>query len=92
MANKVKICRYCRSEIDKKAKICPHCRKRQGESCLSATIFVLLVLGFWCFIGYKIFNGSDSDISNYQSSERTVQSNDPYDNLTLSQKNALKAA
>lgn len=27
---KMKVCKYCQTEISKKAKICPHCRKKQG--------------------------------------------------------------
>ncbi len=29
-----KKCKYCQSEIDKKAKICPNCKKKQGGSLL----------------------------------------------------------
>lgn len=50
---KTKTCKYCRSEIDKKAKVCPVCRKRQksGLGIAVGTIFVflgivLLALGF----------------------------------------------
>lgn len=25
-----KVCKYCKSEIPKKAKVCPNCRKKQG--------------------------------------------------------------
>ena len=30
MKDSTKQCKYCKSEIDKKAKVCPHCRKKQG--------------------------------------------------------------
>ncbi len=92
---KLKQCRFCKQMIDKKAKFCPYCTKRQGESCLSATVFILLVLGFFCFFGNKIING-DEPSESYQTSDRAVVSNDTNndssDGLTLSQKNALKQA
>ena len=55
-----KKCRYCKQLIDKKAKICPYCRKRQGESCLSALVFVILVIGFWV-VFYKLVIDKDYD-------------------------------
>lgn len=30
MENETKICKYCKTEIPKKAKVCPNCRKKQG--------------------------------------------------------------
>lgn len=40
---KVKICKYCRSEIDKKAKICPNCQKKQGSGCGTILLFCIIV-------------------------------------------------
>lgn len=37
----MKKCKYCQTEIEKKAKICPHCRKKQG---MPKWIIVLLVV------------------------------------------------
>ncbi|MBP5361925.1 MAG: zinc ribbon domain-containing protein [Ruminococcus sp.] len=42
MADNIKICKYCRSEIDKKAKVCPHCQKKQGSGC-GTVVFVGIV-------------------------------------------------
>lgn len=39
----MKKCKYCQSEIDKKAKICPNCRKSQSSSALR--IFIGVILG-----------------------------------------------
>jgi len=42
--NQTKKCKYCQSEIDKKAKICPNCRKKQGGK-LKFIIIALIVIG-----------------------------------------------
>lgn len=91
-----KKCRYCKQVIDKKASICPFCHKQQGESCLSATIFVLLVVGFFCFIGNAILNRdkSDEDKTEYvvTSQDESGQVDKSAVNLTKGQENALKQA
>ena len=93
---KMKQCKYCMQMIDKKAKICPFCRKKQGESCLSVIIFVILVIGFWMFVANEIFNEEEST-----SSTRSVTSNSVEDtaepvatteSIPLSKQNALRAA
>lgn len=44
-----KLCKYCQTEIPKKAKVCPNCKRKQGGiGCLGV---VLLVLGVFIFIG-----------------------------------------
>lgn len=45
MANKTKICKYCRTEIDAKASICPNCKKKQGIGCLPVAL-IIFGLGF----------------------------------------------
>lgn len=44
---KTKLCKYCQSEISKKAKICPNCRKKQGGigKTLAVVIFLFLIIG-----------------------------------------------
>ena len=43
MANK--ICKYCRSEIDRKASVCPHCqRKQSGLDGAGKAIFAVIAL------------------------------------------------
>lgn len=42
--NETKICKKCRTEIDKKAKICPQCRAKQGIGVLGWIGIVFLVL------------------------------------------------
>lgn len=47
MAKKTKLCKYCRSEIDKKARVCPHCQKKQGTGCGTLVLFCIIVaIGF----------------------------------------------
>lgn len=45
-----KVCKYCQSEISKKAKICPNCRKKQGGGCGTALFLGLLAFIFVPFI------------------------------------------
>ena len=40
----MKKCKYCKSEIDKKAKVCPNCRKTQGSSIVRIIIGVIIGL------------------------------------------------
>jgi len=42
-----KICKYCRSEIDKKATVCPVCKKTLNFSILRVLIVVLIVIGIF---------------------------------------------
>jgi len=41
-----KLCRHCRSEIDKKAKVCPNCKKSQkrGKGCIIGLIIVAVLI------------------------------------------------
>ena len=44
-----KLCKYCQTEIPKKAKVCPNCKRKQGGiGCLGV---ILIVLGVFIFIG-----------------------------------------
>ena len=50
MENETKQCKYCLTEIPKKAKICPNCKKKQGMGCLpkiGIVLAVLIVLGLF---------------------------------------------
>lgn len=48
MADKMKKCKYCRSEIDKKAKVCPVCRKKQSGlgDALACVLVALMIIIF----------------------------------------------
>lgn len=52
-----KKCKYCKTEIDKKAKICPSCKKKQSNP-LKTILIVFLVLIVLAAIGS---NGSKED-------------------------------
>lgn len=42
----MKKCKYCMSEIDKKAKVCPNCHKSQSSKFLKVVIlFVVIIIG-----------------------------------------------
>ena len=41
-----KKCKYCQSEIDKKAKVCPVCKRSlKGHGCLVAVVAAIVVIG-----------------------------------------------
>lgn len=43
-SKETKLCKYCQTEIPKKAKICPNCKKKQkGFGCLTTVIVVILI-------------------------------------------------
>lgn len=46
-----KKCKYCQSEIDKKAKICPNCRKKQGMPKWLIAIIVVVVIAIFASAG-----------------------------------------
>ncbi len=39
-----KKCKYCQSDIPKKASVCPVCRRKQGGGCLSYILIALIVV------------------------------------------------
>ena len=57
----MKKCKYCKSEIDKKAKICPHCGKKQKNS--TAMVLIAIVIIITVFIVSAI-GDDDSGTSN----------------------------
>lgn len=51
---KTKLCKYCRSQIDKKASICPHCQKKQsgiGDAFKAVIVAIALIIFVPAFIG-----------------------------------------
>lgn len=40
-----KVCKYCKSEIDKKAKICPVCNKKQKKPIILFVLIAIVVIG-----------------------------------------------
>lgn len=45
MENETKKCKYCQSDIPKKAKVCPNCRKKQsGKGKIIAIVIIVIVI------------------------------------------------
>mgnify|MGYP000937098731 CR=1 FL=1 len=55
--SETKICKHCKTEIDKKAKVCPNCNHKQGGK---AKFIVIGVLVFFILIG-AFSNNDDGD-------------------------------
>lgn len=56
---KTKICKHCRSEIDKKAKVCPFCGRKQGSGLIRKFVGAFIVL-----IGLGLIFGGGNGGSN----------------------------
>ena len=54
--NQTKLCKHCKTEIDKGAKICPNCRKKQSGGALPIIIGVVVV--FLVIGAFSSKNGS----------------------------------
>ena len=75
--NEMKICKYCRSEIDVKAKICPYCRKKQKN--LADTVFgtigsatLIIIAVPFIIAAFKGFNEGYNNASTSTSQEETT--------------------
>lgn len=55
-----KKCKYCQSEIDKKAKVCPNCRKKQGGK---GKFIVLGIIVFFIIVAVLTSNNDDTSKS-----------------------------
>ncbi|CCY47075.1 putative uncharacterized protein [Firmicutes bacterium CAG:822] len=54
-----KLCKYCKSEIDKKAKICPFCKRGQGNVVLRL-LFVFIIITFVITVLASLGDSSNS--------------------------------
>lgn len=68
-----KQCKYCRSEIDKKASVCPHCQKKQGGGCLSIIGAVCIIILALLFIPIFAKGCSDGYNEEKNRSERSSE-------------------
>ncbi len=74
-----KKCKYCQSEIDKKAKVCPNCHKKQGGKLkfIIIVIFVIIIIGA---IGSNNDEPKKVETKNADSSNQSVSSSDGKEN------------
>lgn len=56
----MKKCRYCQTEIDKKAKICPQCHKSQSSPI--ASVFRVFLGVIIALIGIGVFINAESNV------------------------------
>lgn len=76
----MKKCKYCKSEIDKKAKICPHCGKKQkGVGAIFAIIIVVIV----AVVLVAALGGEDGEADKETSIYETPQKIYEDDNLSV---------
>lgn len=68
MAEETKTCKYCQTEIPKKAKICPNCKRKQGPKVWLIVLIAIIVLA----IIAAASGGSDSSSGTSSSSSTTT--------------------
>lgn len=66
-----KTCKYCKSEIDKKAKICPNCRKKQKGGILGKVLIAVIVLAI---LGAALGSGGGDDKKSSDTAAKTETS------------------
>ncbi len=72
--SETKKCKYCQSEIDKKAKICPNCRKKQGGGILKFVmigIIVIALIGFLASLNDPTQVANTNDAANQQDANKS---------------------
>ena len=84
MSNQTKNCKYCQSEISKKAKICPVCKKKQKNSFLG---IILIVIIFIAIVGAY---GSQSTESEYNVTSSTTDTHNTRTEVTVKPAEAPK--
>lgn len=67
-----KKCKYCKTEIDKKAKICPNCNKKQNSS-LKFIIIGIVILGILGALTSVKENGTNSAEPSAETSTATAK-------------------
>jgi len=77
-----KICKYCQTEIPKKAKVCPQCRKKQGGKLKWIIIAVLAII----IIGAVAGGGEDDKPHKVNDDSSTQASNQSQGNVDESSK------
>lgn len=70
--SETKKCKYCQSEIDKKARVCPNCRKKQGGGVLKfiiTGIVIIALVGFIASLNEPKQVANTNDTSNQQNAD-----------------------
>lgn len=77
MENETKKCKYCQSDIPKKAKICPNCQKKQkgkGKIILLAVILIIvIIIAASCVSCMNSFGSKSDDKSNVVAPQKTAE-------------------
>lgn len=60
---KVKKCKFCKTEIPKAARVCPNCRKSQGVSGCLVAVIIVVVLGMVGLFGVTKMMTENPDIT-----------------------------
>ena len=60
----MKKCKYCKTEIDKKAIICPNCKKKQNNPIKIIVAIFIIIVGF-CIIAVNLENEENVDFDTY---------------------------
>lgn len=68
-----KLCRYCRSEMDKKAKVCPTCHKKQSKK--GGCLIVLIILAAVILIPILLFSACFKAVDDAIESDKQEKGN-----------------
>lgn len=68
----MKKCKYCKSEIDKKAKICPNCQKKQGVNKVVLIIVIILLIGLIAAIAQGASSSSKKETKKVNIGEKVT--------------------
>lgn len=82
-----KICKYCQSEIPKKAKVCPNCRKKQSKFpkwIIFAVVILVLIIAIGSCSGGND-NKETTDVSDSENKITTEQTEDTADKISIGQ-------
>ncbi len=79
--SKIKLCKYCKTELPSKGNICPQCEKKQGMNTISKVIIALFVIGV---IGSTF--GETEDVST-NNKDISIESADESENIIHTNKN-----
>lgn len=68
-----KICKACKSEIDKRATVCPHCRKKQGSPIAAVITLLIIIIGIAAIAGGGGSSSSNDDKPKEEKFSHTIE-------------------